>query len=230
MFEIYTLLIDRNLTQEEFEHLSCYVSPEKKQRIGRFYHFADAQRALLGDLLARHAICSRAGIKNSSIAFSANEYGKPELKGDRSLQFNISHSDNWVVCAIGDSPVGVDVETVKPIDFKLAERFFSQDEYYALANQQQSDKLDYFYKLWTLKESYIKAEGKGLSISLSSFSMHINEEGITAYSGCERKGYFFDQYYLDKSHIFAICTFKNDRHEKNNFNIDLFTHNASFFY
>lgn len=210
MIETYTVFIDRNLHKEEFEQLSSYVSCEKRERIRRFRRFEDTQRSLLGEVLARYAICKRLGIKNNEITFGQNEYGKPVLTDLSSIHFNISHSGDWVVCAIDNNPIGIDVESIKPIEFSIAESFFSKEEYTALSNQDKGAWLIYFYRLWTLKESYIKAEGKGLSIPLKSFTINIERNKISISSSQGSNNYHFKQLELDKEHMLAICSCHND--------------------
>jgi len=110
--------------------------------------------------------------------------------------------------ASSTSPLGVDIEVIKPIDMKIAERFFSRREYQNLIQQHESDQLDYFFKLWSLKESYIKAEGKGLSIPLDTFSFTINKEEIhiTIHKEDNNSNYFFKMYDIDPSCKMALCT------------------------
>ncbi len=127
MLDTYFLKINRNIEKDDFNKLLNCVSKEKKERILRFHRFEDAQRSLLGDVLARYAICKRLGTKNKDLLFGSNDYGKPVLAAPSEIHFNISHSENWVVCAVNDNPVGIDVETIKPIDLKIAERFYSRD-------------------------------------------------------------------------------------------------------
>jgi 4'-phosphopantetheinyl transferase len=206
MFSAYLLNIDKNLEKEDFDRLLNHVSHEKKKRILRFHRYEDAQRSLLGDILSRYAICERCNIKNNNLVFTSNEYGKPLLTEPSEIHFNISHSADWVVCAVDNHPIGIDVETIKPIDFNIAERFFSKAEYLSLINQPEESKLEYFYMLWTLKESYIKAEGKGLSIPLDSFNITIEGHSINVSTKAGNAGYYFYQSRLDVDTIYAICT------------------------
>jgi 4'-phosphopantetheinyl transferase len=208
MLDTYILKIDRNIAKNDFDRLLCCISEEKKERISQFHRFEDAQRSLLGNILARYAICRRLGIKNKDLAFSTNDYGKPILISPRGIHFSISHSGNWVVCAVAKSSVGIDVEVIEPIDFKIAERFFSIDEYHSLLNQPNEMQLKYFYMLWTLKESYIKAEGKGLSIPLNSFSIRINNE-ISVINCNGRMEYYFYKSILEHNAIYAVCHLSN---------------------
>lgn len=220
MLETYILKIDKNIERSDFDKLLGFVSEEKKKRINRFHRLEDAQMTLLGDVLVRYAICKRTETKNRNLVFGTNEYGKPILLEQYGIHFNISHSGNWVACAVDDNPVGIDVETIKPIDFKIAERFFSSYEYFLLMNQPIEKRLKYFYRIWTLKESYIKAEGKGLSIPLNSFSINVGKQNTNTFMCSKMKRYYFHQSLLDKSTIYAICSFSSNTNKTVNWSIE----------
>jgi len=222
MLDTYILKIDRTIEKDNFDGLLSSVSEEKKERISRFHRFEDAQRSLLGDVLARYAICKRLGVKNKDLVFGVNEYGKPILIAPSRIHFNISHSGNWVACAIDESQVGIDVEEIKPISFKIAERFFSRDEYLALLSQPEKTQLKYFYMIWTLKESYIKAEGKGLSIPLNSFTVRIETNNINVIVGNKAREFYFYQSFLDSDVVYAICTLNNNANRIIYWNIENF--------
>ena len=167
MFEVVILNSIPDLTQKEFDTMLRLVQLEKQKRIKRFHFFKDAQNCLLGEILVRVLICCATGLKNKQIEFSTNAYGKPFLAAISHLHFNISHAGRYVACAVDDVSVGVDIEQIKPIEQKIAERFFTLDEtMYIMA-----DFLPRFYEIWTKKESQIKWEGKGLYKALTSFSV-----------------------------------------------------------
>ena len=223
MLETHILKINKNIERDDFDRLLGYVTEKKKERIRLFHRFEDAQRTLLGDILTRYAICNRLRIKNKDLVFGTNNYGKPILLNPHGIYFNISHSGNWVVCAIDDDgPVGVDVEVIKPIDLAIAERFFSSEEYISLINQPEELQLKYFFLIWTLKESYIKAEGKGLSIPLNSFSIKIVDHNIYVSAGSEFRKYYFHQSFLEYNVAYALCTPSRNANKFINWNIDQF--------
>lgn len=228
MVKTFTLFINRNLNNDEFNNLMNYVSVEKRQRILKFRNFEDQQRSLLGDILARFSICLNYGLKNENLIFRKNDYGKPFFIAPDEFHFNISHAGHWVVCALDSHPVGIDVEVIKPIDFKIVESFFSKDEYFAFSNQDNKEKLKYFYNLWTLKESYIKAEGKGLSIPLDSFSIVMNNNTITVQGCSQNKNYFFKNFLLDNNSIFAICALNSEFGERIDYKIECFLKEVMF--
>jgi len=206
MLDIYILKIGKALPKDVFNRFLSLVSDVKKERILRYRMYEDAQRSLLGDILARYAICKRLGIRNHDLVFGTNEYGKPILTIPGGVHFNISHSENWVVCAADNNQVGIDVEVIKPVNINIAESFFSKYEYLALLNQPEETQLKYFYMIWTLKESYIKAEGKGLSIPLNSFTVRKEGNNINAIVDNKARELFFHQSFLDCDTIYAVCT------------------------
>ncbi|NJD01078.1 MAG: 4'-phosphopantetheinyl transferase superfamily protein [Ruminiclostridium sp.] len=206
MIEIYAIGIpEKNIQLKYFNECLQYVDKQKQVEIKRYVRHEDAQRVLMADILIRTIICGKLKIKNKEISFGSNEYGKPFLIGAENFHFNNSHSGEWVVCAIDDLPIGIDVEMIQSIDFDIAERFFSKEEYKDFLSKDESEKLPYFYDLWTLKESYIKAVGKGLSIPLDTFSIRVCDDGIKFKTKNEFKDCFFRQYNIDGSYKLAVC-------------------------
>ena len=179
MFETVILYVELNHVQKDFDSLICLVSFEKQQRIKRFHFIQDAWNCLLGDIVARVELCRATGLSSKHLEFSTNTYGKPFLLNSPHIHFNISHAGNFIACAVADEPVGIDIELIKPIDMKIAERFFAPDE---VAYIMDDDSTHRFYEVWTKKESRIKWEGKGLSIPLPSFSVFDkNRQGVPTY-------------------------------------------------
>ena len=169
---IFTINIKRDLNSTEFEKLSKLITEDKRTKIQKYRSYSDAQRSLLGDVLVRYSICQNNSLLNKNLRFDKNEYGKPFLPEYPNIHHNISHAGNYVVCAISNtSPVGIDVEAIKTADMKIAERFFTNDEFYYIKEQPYNLQNICFYKIWTMKESYIKMIGKGLLIPLDSFSV-----------------------------------------------------------
>jgi 4'-phosphopantetheinyl transferase len=144
------------------------------------------------------------------LKFDYNEYGKPCILEPKDIHFNISHSGDWVVCAIDNKPIGIDVETIKPIDLNIARRFFTVEEYNHLMKKDEYNRIRYFYMLWTLKESYIKAIGKGLKIPLNSFSFTIENGNVNINTQNEFGPCFFYQKEIDNNHIISVCALNKE--------------------
>lgn len=175
MVEVYSCKLPVSKEGRVIEKLLSHVSQERQSRLRRFAKIDDTYRSLIGDLLVRFVFQKRYGLIGGDLKIGTNDYGKPFLPEYPSFHYNISHSGEYVVCVVHDDAVGVDIEYIGPFDLHLAKELFTQDEYQeVLANE---DSLAVFYDIWTLKESYIKAVGQGLSKSLKGFSIkkHTNE-------------------------------------------------------
>jgi 4'-phosphopantetheinyl transferase len=222
--EIFCIKIPTHFTQENFNPLLTFVDKEKQKKIMKFAFQEDRNRALLGDLLARTVIIQKLKISNTQIIFGYNAYGKPFLQDYPSFHFNLSHSGKWIVCAADNESLGIDVEEIKASNLDVAERCFTAEEYRQLtAIQDQKLRTSFFFDLWTLKESYIKAEGKGFSIPPDSFeiiSMNNAEYRVTSvkndcspsvsYSTTGYINYFLKSYTIDNGYYkLAICARKS---------------------
>ena len=119
---------------------------------------------------------------------TVNAYGKPEWKL-AGLHFNCSHSGRIAACALSDRPVGLDVQELTDCRDSLVRRFFAPQEQELIARSLDRDRD--FTRLWTLKESWIKAIGTGLSTPLESFSVVGEPRPDAAFWHTERDGCHF---------------------------------------
>ena len=101
--------------------------------------------------------------------------------------------------------VGIDVEKIVPLSLAFASNLFAPQENQVLSSTTGDAKLEYFYQLWTLKESYMKAIGKGLSIPLASFSMDTRE-----WYSPEATEFHFKSFRMDQAHILSVCSNMNN--------------------
>lgn len=205
MVEIYAIDQEKKLDGMTFSRMMNLVSKQKNKRINKFIKWKDAQRSLIADVLVRFVVSRNLKQRINEISFLKNSYGKPFLNNAPHLSFNISHSGKWVVCAFSKHDVGVDVEKIKPTDFGIAKRFFSHDEYEYIMNRAEEDRLEAFYDLWTLKESYIKAIGKGLYKSLDEFTINISNRHIYLNDQNTDESFSFKQYSIDKHYKLSLC-------------------------
>lgn len=106
-----------------------------------------------------------------------NKFGKPSLKR-KDIFYNISHSGKYVTCAISNKMVGIDIQ--KHIEkFEEIISFFSISEKEYLASiPLQKLLIKEFFKIWTVKESYVKFLGRGLYKELDSFSLFLDKKKI----------------------------------------------------
>lgn len=206
---IYASKLTGEWDEQSFQQLLALVSEEKKARIVRFVHKKDAWRSLLADMLLRLALKKHFHLQHEELAFDTNTYGKPYLIGKPNIGFNLTHSGDWVGCVVGTSPVGIDIEEIRPIDIQIAKRFFTKQEYESLKILSPAEQTQRFYHLWTLKESCIKADGRGLSVPLNSFTFQ-NEDNsnLIAVHGLEHP-YYCQTYELEHTYKLAVCSQTN---------------------
>lgn len=144
------------------------LTKERMEKVSEFAHVDDKKRCLVGGLLLRYSLKE----KQNDIFY--NEYGKPLVDG---LFFNLSHSGEYVVLAVDKDEIGVDIEKISPSKRYSVQNRFCKEE---LALLQNSNSNRIFYQLWTGKESYLKAIGKGLSVALNGFSVLPIKDGERA--------------------------------------------------
>jgi len=144
--EVTVLKVDQDLPGRYYRALMKHTSDEKRNRIGRYHFYEDAQNALLSDILVRFKICKRTGMPNRQLVFSANDYGKPYLANDPHIQYNLSHSGKYIAFAIDTKPVGIDVEQIHTIDLQIAERFFHYEEINYIMAQSEELQTRAFFK------------------------------------------------------------------------------------
>jgi 4'-phosphopantetheinyl transferase len=204
--EVYCIkLADENQFLHLKERLEKMIPKKTLDRINRFKRPDDMQRSLLGEVICRKVISDKLSIPPDQIMINKSKNGKPYIRYTKNLFFNISHSGHWVVMAVSDTQVGIDIERIKSINLRVAERFFSEEEYRMIQNQPDEMKSDFFFTLWTLKESYLKLTGKGLTKSLSSFTIkYFNGNYLIADVNPDQK-VFFKQYLIEKGYKLAVC-------------------------
>ncbi len=140
------------------QHLT-FLSNEEKQSFDNKKRKKQQLQFLLGRFLLRTKLSEILGKKAKDIQIIKQTSGRLELKDNHSnINFNISHSNDLVALAIGNKPVGIDIEFMKQRDFyNIANSSFSEEEAKAIKNTtNDSDKMQLFYKYWTTKECLIK--------------------------------------------------------------------------
>jgi len=147
----------------------------------RFHFEKDRHRHLVTRALVRDVLSRYAPIAPHEWRFEADCYGKPHIAVpaalDKPIAFNISHTDGLVIVGVSvGRALGVDAECVqRRAALEIVERFFSTHEIRSLQRLSPQEQAMRFWELWTLKESYIKARGMGLSIPLDQFAFHLDD-------------------------------------------------------
>jgi len=158
------------------DHYHQLLTPDEHERWVRYRFDKDKHQHLVTRALLRHTLSLYAPqLAPADWRFVLNSHGKPAVTNpmELPLQFNLSHTSNSVALAVTlGREIGVDVEKIKTVEQVrgLASRCFTEEENDYLFDGDNESLLWRFFKLWTLKEAYIKACGRGLSISLQALS------------------------------------------------------------
>ena len=152
------------------EDYISHISQNRIERIQKLRFLNDQNISLLSGLLLKYSVSKYINfdINKLRLYFHYNSNKKPFLKNLPSIHFNLSHSGNYIVCAISNQNIGIDIEKHVLIDFNNLVNFFHQKEKSEiLSNHLKKEKI--FYDIWTKKESFVKFIGTGLTIPLNSF-------------------------------------------------------------
>ena len=167
-------LTDSASLEQQFPHpkSSDILSIDECKRLNSITHTAAKKRFFLGRSFIRHVLAFYLNRSAKDIIFEYNAYGKPFQQHDTKLSFNLSHTANKFALAISfTGDIGIDIERHKSRRniLDIADEVLTTDEqqwFRKLTNQEQVIQ---FYRLWSLKEATLKAQGSGLYIPMQSF-------------------------------------------------------------
>ncbi|MCA8962447.1 MAG: 4'-phosphopantetheinyl transferase superfamily protein, partial [Planctomycetes bacterium] len=131
------------------------------------------RRFIAGRALLRGGLALYLALAPWDVELDYGEQGKPRLREGRGLEFNLSHSGDIAMLAVGARRLGVDVErrrTSRDLD-AIARRYFSPPEVDEYQSLPKSERLPAFYRCWARKEAYLKARGGGLTTPLDQFAV-----------------------------------------------------------
>lgn len=137
------------------------------------------------------------------IAYRYDANGKPDFDyGD--LHFNLSHSGEYVCCAVSEEKIGIDIQEMRPLrNLNVAERFFSDYEYDRIVKcGDDTEKARIFYSIWVRKESYAKLTGEGIASIVEKNIYNVNnEESLVEWV----------EYPAPQGYLMALCRYKFER-------------------
>lgn len=171
------VLFPLDVPDAEREAHARLLSELERARAARFHSAVDGARFLVAHGQLRRVLAVQLGLPPEAVGFVAGPHGKPGLAGAAAasgLCFNMSHSgDLGLVGWSWHREIGVDVEVWRPTrdQAALVRRFFSPAEIAAWEALPLEQRHEAFFNLWTRKEAYVKALGRGLSLALDSFDV-----------------------------------------------------------
>ena len=179
------------------------ITEGRLERIEKSQSTADKLR-LMGSGLMINFIKTKYFV-DSDVA--TDKHGKPYFVNS-DLKFNLSHSGRYVVAAVSDYEIGIDIQKKKADKHRIAEKNFLQGECaYINAGANDEERHQRFCEVWTLKEAYLKNIGMGLRKPLNSFEIVFRPEGPVIRNQTEFK---CTQFKMNDKYIVSICKDIND--------------------
>jgi len=165
------------------ERVMPLLSEERQEKIKRLRSPLSKKASAVVYLLLRLALAELYGI-NEAVVFGYAKNEKPVLRDYRHIHFNLSHCKNAAACVVCDSEVGVDVQHISPVTDKVARRVLTEKEFKAFISSDFRD--EFFCETWTIKESFIKKTGQGITTELRG----IEAENVADRMTFKGRGYF----------------------------------------
>lgn len=170
------------LGQEELQRLFGVLNDGERRKAQAFKLSVMRDRFIAARGLLREVLGGYLLTDPADLQFENGEFGKPGLSCG-SLYFNISHTGNSLLVAVANfSDIGIDIETIKSrIGLEgLARRCFSDREFECWRRLPPGERLQAFYRLWTKKEAFVKAVGRGIALGLDQCEVELDVGGALA--------------------------------------------------
>ena len=201
--KVFAASTDRLNDDALFARIYNHASAERQKKTDAFRFRKDKNLSLAAEYLLQYA-ARDCGVLDFTM--EKGEHGKPFFANEN-VYFNLSHSENRVMCAIGLSPVGCDVEKIKPVNLKIAERFFCPQECETICKcASDEEKYEVFFRFWTLKESFMKVTGLGMTLPLHNFCMDINGASPSVVQNVDSLSYHFREFAPTDGYCYAVCS------------------------
>ena len=218
MIKLFVYKIDDNKEDILLAKMSL-LSSDEKEKVERYKYGKDRVRSLIGRLMLlsfadrytdeRYSEVNLLSddedlIKENAadITLAYDEIGKGRITNRDSVFYNISHSKDYVVLALSDGEVGVDIQEIKPLKANIPQRFFhAKDIEYIYSNEDGA--IERFTCVWCIKESYSKLTGRGISEGFATFYEEFDKKTVINAQTGETKAEF-KEYDIDSNYKLAV--------------------------
>lgn len=153
------------------------LSDAERERAARFVFPRDRSRYEAAHGALRHLLARSAGRSPDAVQLTSGAFGKPSMATHEGIEFNLSHSQDAALIAIGRAPLGVDIEVLRPLDDwrSLAAAHFTRAEQAVIASRPAEAQSIEFLRCWTRKEACLKALGLGLSLDTRAVDVRLDQ-------------------------------------------------------
>lgn len=171
-----------------------------QKEIHEYKHWQAAQNSLLGKIILQYAF-KKLELSYTLDAIKIGMKDRPFLES--TIDFNISHSGNIIMVGLmQQAKIGVDVEKHRPIKIDLFKKYFSDFEWDFI--QLSKDKNAAFFNIWTMKESAIKCDGRGVEILSKTYLENNHQHKIK----CDGNEFYYQAIFLEDDYTACVCSSK----------------------
>jgi 4'-phosphopantetheinyl transferase len=186
----YVEKIENLITKKELQEAILSFGMERKKEIQKSKNTTSVMESVAATILMDQLLVDSGYLSDDLIK---DKNGAPRFLKQKDLYCSISHSNEYVACAISDYPIGIDIQKMKEVNqVLLSKRFFSEQEKLS----------ENFYQIWTSKESYLKMIGIGLKKELNSFYTDLKKNQMFDLNGNIIGNLFYKEY---EQYVFCIC-------------------------
>ncbi len=152
---------------ELLNHDHHYLEADEINKAHRYFKPKDKNRFIICRILLKFVLAFHTKLEVTKIKLSYDQNEKPFLSSHPLLNFNVSHSEDFALIGIDHSPIGVDIEYInRDYDFMNSLEFIFNDKEVSYIKNANHKNL-VFYSMWTRKEAFVKALGKGIDDDFS---------------------------------------------------------------
>lgn len=207
--QVFVLKLTGTEDENSVNQLLDMLPSHSQERFFAYTNLRSKLQSVLGEVLARYAIGNFGGIPYTTAKMLTGKNGKPYFSHPQNIHYNISHSGLYIVCAVSNSEIGIDVERIRKVNLRIAERYFSPTELSDLLAMSESSRMEYFITLWTIKEAYLKSTGTGLTQKLNSFTINKLNDRFQLSGNLKAQNQDVISLKLDAEYYLAVCSAKN---------------------
>ena len=191
-----------------FGRLFDVMDKKRIEKVRALRNEKERLRSIYAGLLLRYAFLQEEyGDKLwRQIEISEGCYGKPYVSNCKDFFYSLSHSGEWVVCAVDNVETGVDIQKVGELKLAVAKRFYASEEYdrllhYDFDKNRQTAEL---YRMWTAKESCVKLTGRGIGAGISKY---VTDSAYTHIMNREENSQFYIKLYeCISGYMICVCS------------------------
>jgi 4'-phosphopantetheinyl transferase len=186
--DIHIWCVSLNVSPQDLSYYRSILSKDEVNRAGRFVFEKDRDHYIAGRGLLRVILGSYLDLEPAQLEFVYGPHGKPALKPgptDKALEFNLSHSKDLALYAFNwNRRIGIDIEYIIPMaDMdNFAEQFFTRRETALINVLSGHQKEDAFFRTWTCKEAFLKANGSGLTVPINQVEISLDTDEVVTLS------------------------------------------------